>query len=208
MGTCCWLHDSTCCAYQGQVVPNIGDLEQALGDLVEFGLSRECYIALANLECAICGGEQRSFLTRTGEIEQGNQDLDNQVFTFRICPSLCDSVVSSCTNNDALLIGANPYSSDTAFCESISGRALVYDKDEISGVYVNARFVVSDSNCFSGVDSDEIEAQVGVCLAPYNNWFVPGFKNTTIPNGVQSSASILSLNILASLFVVAFAALF
>lgn len=152
------------------------DIQVSLDQLVDRGVSEECYFSLADLECSACGPNQLSYIQWDGpaDDDDGYDDDDNddadddedffdQRYTFRLCPRFCDQVFSGC-KGDALLLGADASGTATTFCESIQGSVLTADKNDVSGIFLNTNFVVSDFDCYAGAPIEDVEAGVGVCL--------------------------------------------
>mmetsp|Transcript_2989 Transcript_2989/g.3539 ORF Transcript_2989/g.3539 Transcript_2989/m.3539 type:complete len:255 (+) Transcript_2989:46-810(+) len=175
MASCCWLADDQCCSLNGAVT-NLTDIQVSLDQLVDRGVSEECYFSLADLECSACGPNQLSYIQWDGpaDDDDGYDDDDNddadddedffdQRYTFRLCPRFCDQVFSGC-KGDALLLGADASGTATTFCESIQGSVLTADKNDVSGIFLNTNFVVSDFDCYAGAPIEDVEAGVGVCL--------------------------------------------
>ena len=63
------------------------------------------------------------------------------------------------------------------FCESIDGGELVSDPEAVSGIFGGATWIVSQFNCYQGVDVSVIESNTGVCLTSVNQILIDEYYN-------------------------------
>jgi len=174
MDTCCWLHDDTCCAENG-VAAVLSDIQNSLRRLVLRGISEQCYYSLANLECIACDPNQTIVLQSDGLIPNGNSTiLIDQIFTVRLCTSLCKDIYSSCSDaNSTAALGVTDSSNYLSFCETINGTYLTSNTNDVTAIFYSANFLVSDFDCYGGVAKSEIESDVGICLFSYTDCLIP-----------------------------------
>jgi len=196
------LHADTCCAKDG-VAANLGDIQSSLKQLALNGISQQCYYALANLECIACDPTQTVTMEPSGTIEGGNsQVLIDQIFTMRLCTSLCTEIFNACKDDSsAAALGATVSGSNyVEFCESIDGSFLTYSKTDVTSIFYSAKFLVSDFDCFGGVSLDVIESDVGVCLDSYEDSLIPEEIIYVFGSASTTTISILLL-IISLLFI-------
>eukprot|EP00011_Vannellida_sp_DIVA3-517-6-12_P006264 CAMPEP_0114605780 /NCGR_PEP_ID=MMETSP0168-20121206/1229_1 /TAXON_ID=95228 ORGANISM="Vannella sp., Strain DIVA3 517/6/12" /NCGR_SAMPLE_ID=MMETSP0168 /ASSEMBLY_ACC=CAM_ASM_000044 /LENGTH=254 /DNA_ID=CAMNT_0001816637 /DNA_START=63 /DNA_END=827 /DNA_ORIENTATION=+ len=209
MASCCWLADDQCCSLNGAVT-NLTDIQVSLDQLVDRGVSEECYFALADLECSACGPNQLSYIQWDGPADDDDDDDDDdnddadddedffdQRYTFRLCPAFCNQVFAGC-EADAAILGADASGTATHFCESIQGSVLVADKEDVSGIFLNTNFVVSNFDCYEGAPIEGVEAGVGVCLDDFTAVkFRPIYESSS--SSAASTIAITSVLIVAAI---------
>jgi len=202
MATCCWMNNDTCCAYNGTAVGNLTDIQYSLRNLVAQGLSEQCYLQLANLECSLCAPDQTSFIYYAGTIDGDDTDqaFDNQKWYIRICASFCDSIYSACSNpEDTLLLGTTNAGTSRNFCENMNGNTLENSDEYLTSIFGGAQFVVSEFSCFAGSPQADVNAAVGVCLTSHDNLLVEIDALTPSSSGNQLLVGAMIFALLAVL---------
>ena len=187
------------------------DIQESLKQLVLNGIDEECYISLANLECIVCDPTQTISMQPQGIVEGGKEsNLEDQIFTLRICSTLAKQIFSACNDASSIAaLGATATTSYIEFVESINGTFLTANKGEVSSVFYSAEFLVTDFDCYYGVFPTIIENDVGVCLSTYNDCLIPDEEpsfsdyttrsnNTNFANSSSSSSLFPSLLFISS----------
>lgn len=121
-----------------------------------------------------------------GVVDGGKKDnLDDQIYVFRLCPTFAQQLYYDC-QGDAVLLGVSGYSTYIDFVEGIDGATLTSgSSSEVTAVFNNGIFLVEQFNCYEGVTTATIEAEVGTCLYSYG--YVPYVQPET-----SSAVSLLS----------------
>ena len=147
----------------------------------------------------MCNPEQSLTIQYQGERVVGDiSNFFNHNWILRICQTFCNQIYSTCKDpTDAAILGASTTGDATAFCESINMQGFVANQYNVTGIFYGSQILVSQFDCFGGVDNSVIEANVGTCLTPYTQAaadFEAYYEN-------QNEASVLNAGfILTALF--------
>ena len=183
---------------------NKKDIQESLKELVQAGISSECYYSLANLECIACDPNQTIVMQPDGTVEDGSSTvLIDQIFTMRLCTELCKDIYNSCSDaSSAAALGVTSTSNYVEFCESIDGSLLTADTSDVTGIFYSANFLVTEFDCYAGVPKSDIESDVGVCLNSFEDCLIP--SNTSYINYYVNDSSSLSFSLLLLILALSF----
>jgi hypothetical protein len=138
--TCCW-YSETCCSmdihatFVGQLKANLSSLRDS------FGLSDNCYFAVADLMCLMCAPDTSHFITGLPSSPR-----------IALCSSLCEKIYGACKSDLAKFPGLYPENiqNGTSFCKAI------WKEEGEDGSASPIVITEGTDSCFTGVPIKQI----------------------------------------------------